>query len=167
MPETGTESTLQLAGSILAFDFGEKRIGVAIGTVLEEGRPGTARALTTISSETKDARFAAIAGIIEEWQPVRLLVGRPLNDDGSSHEMTARCERFANQLRGRFRFPVECVDERFSSTEADAKLRSQGLSWRERKQQLDAEAACIILQGWFELLAIRHATSHTNDHIPA
>ncbi len=167
MPERGTERTIPIAGSVLAFDFGEKRIGVAIGTVLEEGRPGTARALTTISSEANDARFATIAGIIGEWQPVRLLVGRPLNDDGSSHEMTARCERFANQLRGRYRLPVEYVDERFSSTEADANLRGQGLSWQKRKQQLDAEAASIILHSWFELLAIRHTTSHANAHIPA
>ncbi|MCF8197878.1 MAG: Holliday junction resolvase RuvX [Sulfuritalea sp.] len=167
MPETGAERTIQPTGSVLAFDFGEKRIGVAIGTVLDEGLPGTARALTTISSEANDARFTAIAELINEWQPVRMLVGRPLNDDGSSHEMTARCERFANQLRGRFRLPVEYVDERFSSTEADANLRGQGLSWQKRKQQLDAEAACIILQSWFELLAIRHTNSHANAQIPA
>ena len=84
-------------GSVLAFDFGVKRIGVASGTLLDAGRPGPARALTTIASEANDARFSAIAGLIAEWQPVRLLVGRPLNEDGSPHEMTARCERFANQ----------------------------------------------------------------------
>jgi putative Holliday junction resolvase len=88
---------------------------------------------------------------------VRLLVGRPLNDDGTPHEMTARCERFANQLRGRYRLPVDEVDERFTSTEADASLRERGLSWQARKAQVDAEAALIILQSWFYNHA--HATA--------
>lgn len=138
------------AGSVLAFDFGVKRIGVALGTLLGAGRPGPARALTTIDTEANDARFAAIAVLIAEWQPVRLLVGRPLNDDGTPHEMTARCERFANQLRGRYRLPVNEVDERFTSIAADASLRERGLSWQERKSGVDAEAALIILQSWFD-----------------
>ncbi|MCX7149862.1 MAG: Holliday junction resolvase RuvX [Rhodocyclales bacterium] len=147
------------SGAVLAFDFGQKRIGVAIGIQLDAGRAGSARALTTIDSEANDTRFDAISKLIAEWQPVRLLVGRPLNEDGTSHEMTARCERFANQLRGRFRLPVEDVDERFSSTEADANLRERGLSWQQRKTRIDAEAALIILQSWFEL--------HANVHSPA
>ena len=138
------------AGSVLAFDFGVKRIGVASGTLLDAGRPGPARALTTIASEANDARFSAIAALIAEWQPVRLLVGRPLNEDGTPHEMTARCERFANPLRGRFRLPVDEIDERFSSTAADQGLRERGLGWRERKAQVDAEAALVILQSWFD-----------------
>ncbi len=147
------------AGSVLAFDFGVKRIGVALGTLLGQARPGPARALTTIDTEANDARFAAIAALIAEWQPVCLLVGRPLNDDGTPHEMTARCERFANQLRGRFRLPVDEVDERFSSTTADASLRERGLSWQERKAQVDAEAALIILQSWFDTHTHVHATA--------
>ncbi|MCX7157511.1 MAG: Holliday junction resolvase RuvX [Rhodocyclales bacterium] len=147
----------EASGSVLAFDFGTKRIGVAIGTQLGAGRLASACALTTIASEAADARFAAITALIAEWQPVLLLVGRPLNDDGTAHELTARCERFANQLRGRFQLPVEQVDERFSSTEADANLRQRGLSWQERKTQVDAEAALIILQSWSEL----HARSHS------
>ena len=135
-------------GSILAFDFGLKRIGVAIGTQLAPGQLAAARPLTTIAAAANDARFAAIAALIAEWQPQRLLVGRPLSDDGSPHEMTARCERFADQLRGRFRLPVDAVDERFSSVEADAEMRSRGLDWRQRKAQVDAEAAVIILQDW-------------------
>lgn len=147
------------SGSVLAFDFGVKRIGVAIGTLLGAGRPASARALTTIDAEANDARFAAIGRLIDEWQPVRLLVGRPLNDDGSPHEMTARCERFANQLRGRYRLPVDDVDERFSSTEADAGLRERGLSWQARKAKVDAEAALIILQSWFDTHAHGQATA--------
>lgn len=147
------------SGSVLAFDFGTKRIGIAIGTLLGAGRPGSARPLTTLDAEGNDARFAAIATLIAEWQPVHLLVGRPLNDDGTAHEMTARCTRFANQLRGRFRLPVDEVDERFSSTEADAGLRERGLSWQQRKLQVDAEAACIILQTWFDTHAATPATA--------
>ncbi|TRZ89287.1 MAG: Holliday junction resolvase RuvX [Rhodocyclaceae bacterium] len=147
------------SGAVLAFDFGLKRIGVAIGMQLGAGRPGSARALTTIDNEANDARFAAITALIAEWRPVRLLVGRPLNEDGMPHEMTARCERFANQLRGRFRLPVEDVDERFSSAEADANLRERGLSWQQRKTKIDAEAALIILQSWFATHANHHATA--------
>lgn len=146
-------------GSVLAFDFGIKRIGVAIGIQLNGGRPGSARALTTIDSEANDTRFATIAALIEEWHPVRLLVGRPLSEDGTPHEMTSRCERFANQLRGRFRLPVDEVDERFTSTTADAGLRERGLSWQERKTRIDAEAAFVILQSWFEAHANGHATA--------
>ncbi len=146
-------------GAVLAFDFGLKRIGVAIGMQLESGSIGAARPLTTIDGEASDARFAAIAALVAEWQPRRLLVGRPLNDDGTPNDMTARCERFANQLRGRFRLPVDAVDERFTSTEADATLRERGLDWRQRKQQVDAEAALVILNSWFETHANTHATA--------
>jgi len=149
----------EACGSVLAFDFGVKRIGVAIGTLLGAGRPGSARPLTTIDAEGNDARFDAVTRLIAEWQPVQLLVGRPLNEDGTPHEMTARCTRFANQLRGRFRLPVAEVDERFSSTAADANLRERGLSWQQRKQQVDAEAACIILQTWFDTHAATPATA--------
>ena len=150
---------LRAAGAVLAFDFGLKRIGVAIGTQLAPGRLTSARPLITVAAEANDARFAVIAGLIAEWQPRRLLVGRPLNDDGTPHDMTARCERFANQLRGRFRLPVDAVDERFSSTEADATLRERGLDWRQRKRQIDAEAALVILNSWFETHANTHATA--------
>ncbi len=147
----------EASGTILAFDFGLKRIGVAVGTRLASGQLGSARPLTTIAAAANDARFAAIAALIDEWQPCRLLVGRPLNDDGTPHEMTARCERFADQLRGRFRLPVDTVDERYSSIEADAGLRGRGLDWRQRKAQVDAEAALIILNDWNDT----HARSAT------
>lgn len=150
---------LAASGSVLAFDFGTKRIGVAIGTLLGAGRSASARPLTTIDAEGNDARFDAIARLTAEWQPVQLLVGRPLNEDGTAHEMTARCTRFANQLRGRFRLPVDEVDERFSSTAAEANLRERGLSWQQRKLQVDAEAACIILQTWFDNHAATPATA--------
>lgn len=137
MPEPG--------GLVLAFDFGVKRIGVAVG----ETQLGSARALTVIAGEANDARFAAVAKLLAEWQPVRLLVGRPCHEDGTPHELTARCERFAKQLRGRYGLPVDLVDERFSSVAAEAELAAAGHGWRERKAQVDAEAARIILQTWF------------------
>ncbi|HLA35041.1 MAG TPA: Holliday junction resolvase RuvX [Rhodocyclaceae bacterium] len=140
--------------TLLAFDFGLRRIGVALG----ETRLGSARALSVIDAEANDRRFEAIRQLIAEWQPARLLVGRPLHEDGSAHEMTARCTRFANQLRGRFRLPVEEIDERYSSVAADSMLRERRVSWQKRKTQIDAAAACIILESWFASLP-RHADS--------
>ncbi len=139
--------------TLLAFDFGVKRIGVAVGEV----RLGSARPLATIDAEANDARFAAIGKLIAEWQPARLIVGRPLNEDGTSHDMTARAERFTNQLRGRFSLPVESVDERFTSVEAESALRQSRLSWQQSKTKVDAEAARIILESWFEQQKIAHA----------
>jgi putative Holliday junction resolvase len=129
-------------GTVLSFDFGTRRIGVAIGEPLL----GRARALTTIEGEANDHRFAAIAQLIAEWQPARLVVGLPLSLDGTPHEMTARCRRFAHQLEGRFRLPVAMVDERLSSAEAEAGMRGG----RKDKAAIDAEAARIILQDWFD-----------------
>lgn len=141
----------QTAGTVLAFDFGTRRIGVAVGEMML----GSARPLATISAEANEARFAAIRKLVEEWQPVTLVVGLPLSPDGQPHEMTDRCRRFARQLEGRFRLPVALVDERFSSTEADERLRGRGLDWRRRKETLDAEAAATLLEDYF--------TSHAHE----
>lgn len=145
------------SGTILAFDFGMQRIGVAIGETLL----GQARALTTISAEENDKRFAAIGKLIDEWQPVQLLVGLPLALDGSEHDMTARCRRFARQLTGRFGLPVTLIDERLSSVEAEAQLAEQGLHWQARKQQVDAVAAQIILQDYFDVKNVQDNIIHT------
>ena len=133
-------------GTLLAFDFGIKRIGVAIGETLL----GSARALTTIAAEDNVARFAAIDKLIGEWQPLQLVVGLPRALDGSEHEMTARCRRFAHQLESRFALPVALIDERLSSTEAESRLVESGLKWQARKQLVDAIAAQIILQDYFD-----------------
>jgi putative Holliday junction resolvase len=133
-------------GTILAFDFGTRRIGVAVGEMML----GTARPLTTISVEANDARFVAIDKLINEWRPAQLVVGLPLSLDGEAHEMTDRCRRFARQLEGRFRLPVLLVDERLTSTSADERLREQGRDWRSRKASVDAEAATILLQSHFD-----------------
>jgi putative Holliday junction resolvase len=145
-------------GTWLAFDFGEKRIGVAVG----EWPLAQAHPLTTIASEVNAERFAAIAALIAEWRPVALVVGRPLAVDGSAHAMTARAKRFANQLRGRFGLPVFDADERYSSLEASEKLRESGHNARRAKTHLDAVAAQIILQSHFE--SVRASPDEDPDH---
>ena len=142
MPEAGTLAR----GTVLAFDFGEKRIGVAIGEFeLRQAHP-----LTTIRSEINAERFATIGALIQEWTPSRLVVGLPVSPDGTPHAMTARCTRFANQLRGRFSLPVDHAEERYSSLEAEERLRESGHDARSAKRHVDALAAQIILQGYFE-----------------
>lgn len=158
MPEGALAAPANVAlparGSVLGFDFGLARIGVASGE-LETAR---AAALTTVHDESGDARFAAIGRIITEWQPVALVVGVPQHLDGSAHELAPRCRRFANQLHGRFGLPVHLADERLSSAEAERQLRDAGVhDWRARKGQLDALAAQLILQHFLD--SIHHAQS--------
>lgn len=124
--------------TVLGFDFGLQRIGVAVGnTLLRQAQP-----LTIIDAAANDAKFAAVATLLREWQPARCIVGLPLHPDGAPHAMTARCRRFANQLHGRFGLPVELVDERYSSAVVEAG----------RGQRIDAEAAAVILQQYFSTL---------------
>lgn len=138
----------------MAFDFGEKRIGIAIGETLL----ASARALTTIEAEANDQRFAAIGKLVEEWKPARLVVGRPAHADrDEAHEFAARCERFARQLEGRYRLPVELADERYSSAVAETRLSGDK---RNNKARLDAEAAAVILQAWFDQRHAKHPASH-------
>ncbi|EGK70826.1 Putative holliday junction resolvase [Methyloversatilis universalis FAM5] len=143
-------AALPARGTVLAFDFGEKRIGVAVG----ECELRTASALTTLDAETNDARWSGIGRLLDEWKPALLVVGLPLSPDGEPHDMTARAQRFARQLEGRYRLPVALQDERFTSAEADAQLRDGGQKdWRERKKQLDAHAAQLILKDYFDVTA--------------
>ena len=131
---------------MLAFDFGTRRIGVAVGnTLLRVARP-----LTTITGASNAARFAAVGALIDQWQPGLLVVGRPVHADGVEHEMTARAERFARQLEGRFAARVVRVDERFTSVGAEGALVAAGVRARERKAARDAVAAQLILQAWFD-----------------
>lgn len=143
MPDGAASAT---HGTVLAFDFGIRRIGVAVGEVTL----ASARPLTTISAEANEVRFAAIGRLIDEWRPTALVVGLPLSLDGQANDMTGRCRRFARQLEGRYRLPVSLVDERLSSATADERLRQRGLDWRRRKETLDAEAAATLLQAYFD-----------------
>lgn len=124
--------------TILAFDFGSRRIGVALGNSLTR----SARPLEVIEEETVDRRFARIAALLGQWEPQRLVVGRPCHPDGTPHEMTARCERFARQLQGRFGLPVATVDERYSSVASDEGARPG--------EPDDALAAATILRQYLD-----------------
>ena len=126
--------------TLLSFDFGEKKIGVAIGNTLTR----QARPLEIIFSELRDVRFGRIAALLAEWQPRRLVVGLALAADGGEQPATARCRRFANQLNGRFGLPVVLVDERGSSMEAQGLLQTNAPD--------DAMAAMVILQRYLDAL---------------
>jgi putative Holliday junction resolvase len=133
--------------TLLAFDYGTRRVGVAVGNTLL----GTARALRTIAAEG-DARFAAVAALVREWQPDALVVGVPVHPDGSPHENTARARRFARQLHGRHRLPVHEVDERYTTVEA----RASGAV------DLDGAAAALILEQY-----VRNQCGVTDGHAGA
>ena len=124
--------------TFLAFDFGTKRVGVASGNTVT----GTSQPLRTIAS-TGDARFTAIARLVDEWQPDALVVGVPFHPDGAAHENTALALRFARQLRARHRLEVDEVDERYTTTEA----HSLGAG------DLDAASAALILEQHLRSLA--------------
>jgi putative Holliday junction resolvase len=121
---------------VFGFDFGIKRIGIAMGNTLT----GQAQALSIVKAIDNAARFKVIGDLIEQWKPARLIVGEPVHPDGTEHEMTLRCRRFANQLHGRFNLPVELVDERYSSAVLTAR----------RGEHIDDKAAAIILQQYFD-----------------
>jgi len=145
MPEPAAAVTRR-QGTVLAFDFGEKRIGVAVGEwLLQQAHP-----LTVIHGEANTERFAAIAALIKEWQPTSLVVGLPVSLDGVAHAMTVRCTRFANQLRGRFGLPVDYAEERLTSYEAEERLRESGHNAKSAKTHVDAIAAQLILQCHFD-----------------
>ena len=133
-------------GTVLAFDFGEKRIGVATGETLL----GSAHPLTVIRAESNEDRFAAIAKLVGEWRPVQLVVGLPTHADGTPHAMTRLAQKFAEGLRRRFALPVGLADERLTSLDAAARLREAGHDGKSAGPLLDAVAAQLILQTWFE-----------------
>lgn len=139
-------STSLYQGTLLAFDFGTKRIGIAVGNTVS----GTAQPLITINDEKNETRFAAIAALLREWQPAALVVGLPCNEDGTPHELTALCRRFANRLKGRFDLPTILVDERYTSAAASAALDEEGIHGRKQKSLIDQYAAQQILQAYFD-----------------
>jgi putative Holliday junction resolvase len=132
--------------TVLAFDFGTRRIGVAVGNTLTR----RAHPLTTIQGERNDERFAAIAALVAEWQPGMLVVGLPTHADGSAHDMTLRAQRFARQLDGRFGLPVAMVDERWTTEAAQSAQDAAGAAGRKGRAVRDQVAAQLILQSWFD-----------------
>jgi len=132
-------------GSVLAFDFGERRIGVAVG----ELELGIAHPLETIDAAANDARFARIAVLLQEWRPVLLVVGLPLALDGSEHRLTGLARKFAQRLHGRFGIETRLVDERLTSVEAQREARASGLTARDSRRHVDPLAAKLILEAFF------------------
>ena len=126
--------------TLIAFDYGEKRIGTAVGQTVT----GTATALDTVAVRGTIPDWGAIDRLIDTWKPNALVVGLPLNMDGTEQWITARARRFANRLQGRSGLPVHLVDERLSTREAWARLTASG----SRRDQPDPIAAQIILEGW-------------------
>jgi len=122
--------------TLLGFDFGLKRIGVAVGnSLLCQAQP-----LVIITNADNAGKFDAIATLIARWEPARCVVGMPLHPDGAEHAMTVRCKRFANQLQGRFGVATVMVDERYSS----AVLAPA------RGERVDDRSAALILQQYFD-----------------
>jgi putative holliday junction resolvase len=135
-----------ITGTVLAFDYGEKRIGVAVGeTMLKLAHP-----LTTIQSAENAIKFAQIAALIQEWRPELLIVGLPTHLDGEAHLMTQLSKKFAQRLEGRFNLPVMMIDERLSSAEAAQSLKEQGITGIQQKSMIDQVAAQTILQSYFD-----------------
>lgn len=133
-------------GTLLAFDFGTRRIGIAVGnTLLRRANP-----LAMIDNEKTDVRFAAISALLKEWQPSALVVGLPSNDDGTPHQLTALCRRFANRLKGRFNLPTILLDERYTSLAASMQLNEEGIHGMRQKSLIDQYAAQQILQAYFD-----------------
>lgn len=133
------------SGTVLAFDFGARRIGVAVG----ELQLGVAHPLETIDAQANDVRFARIEALVNEWRPALLLVGLPLALDGGEHAMTAHARRFAQRLRGRYGIETRLVDERLTSVEAERQVRELGLDVRKMRTKVDQLAAKLILESYF------------------
>jgi putative holliday junction resolvase len=133
-------------GTVLAFDYGERFTGVAVG----ELETKSAHPLTTIDARATDARFAAIAKIVDEWRPALAVVGVPLSMAGERHALTDRAERFARQLEGRFKLATALVDERLTSADAGATLAALGRGGKQGKDDTHALAAQLILRAYFD-----------------
>ena len=129
--------------TVMAFDYGTRRVGVAVGNSVT----GLGQALKTIAAQNSDSLFKEVETLLNEWQPERLVVGKPLHPDGAEHEMTSKAVRFGNQLHGRFQLEVEWVDERYSSAvlEGDAQMQDN----------LDAHSAALLLEQYFSELAAK------------
>ena len=130
------------ARTLLGFDYGLERIGVAVGQELT----GTATPLVTVRAHDGKPDWGAISKLFGQWQPDEVVVGLPLNMDGSESELSRRAQRFGNQLHGRYNLPAHFMDERLSSLQAESELR--GKSPKIKKAEIDKVAAKIILESW-------------------
>jgi putative Holliday junction resolvase len=133
--------------TVMGFDFGLKRIGIAVG----QSVTGSASPLGVAAVRGGEPDWEAIGRLIAEWRPGALVVGLPYNMDLSEQEMTGHARRFAEGLAQRFLLPVHTVDERLSSREAEAQLKERRQQGRRRitREDIDGAAACVILESWF------------------
>jgi putative Holliday junction resolvase len=143
----GASETPPLSGTLIGFDFGEKRIGVAVG----ETRTRLAHPVAAIHEEGTQARLAAIERLVAEWRPAGFVVGLPRHRDGGEHEVARLAGKFARRLGARFGLPVAFVDETLSSAEAGARIREAG-GRAPSKGDLDAHAAAVILQSYLDTI---------------
>lgn len=133
---------------LLAFDVGARRIGVAVGNTLSR----SARAIAMVAATDQGPDWTAVTALVREWRPARLIVGEPLTLDGDTQVATHMARRFAREAGERFGLPVDLVDERSSSREADRRFaakRRAGEARRRDAKTLDALAAQVILERWF------------------
>ncbi|MBL6698325.1 MAG: Holliday junction resolvase RuvX [Luminiphilus sp.] len=130
--------------SLIALDFGLRNIGVAVGNSLSR----TAQPLTIVSARDGVPDWSVLTALTNEWKPDRIIVGHPLNMDGSASELSQRASKFARQVEGRLGRPVTLVDERLSSREAKALALSQGHHGDFAADPIDDHAAAIILTTW-------------------
>ncbi|UFH49675.1 Holliday junction resolvase RuvX [Pseudomonas sp. KNUC1026] len=132
---------------LLGFDYGSKQIGVAVGQAIT----GQARELCTLKAQNGVPDWARVEALLKEWQPDALVVGLPLNMDGTPSEMSERAEKFARKLHGRFNLPVHTHDERLTTFEAKGeRLARGGQKGSYRDNPVDAIAARLLLEGWLE-----------------
>lgn len=135
-----------MSQTILAFDFGLNSIGCAVGQSIT----GTAQPLAAFKAQDGIPNWEAVGTLLKEWQPDLLVVGLPLNMDGSEQALTQRAKKFANRLHGRFQLQVTLHDERLTTVEARAEIFSRGGFKALKKDKVDSISACLILESWFE-----------------
>jgi putative holliday junction resolvase len=145
---------------VLGFDVGSRRIGIALGNTLS----GTARPLAVVEVGAQGADWRRIESLIRDWRPDRLIVGEPLTLDGASQPATVRARAFAHEMGARFALPVDLVDERSSSREADqrfAERRRSGQARRRDGDAIDAVAAEVIIERWLQAQPAARASDHS------
>ena len=136
----------KIEGNILSFDFGEKRIGVAIGNSITR----SSHPLETINTPKNKERYKLIELLLKTWEPVKLVIGYPLNDDGTLSKMSLLAKKFGMKLGNKYNIPISMIDERFTSSEADLELKKFEKNFKKRKIVVDQVAAMIILESFFQ-----------------
>ena len=136
----------KIEGNILSFDFGEKRIGVAIGNSITK----SSHPLETINTPKNTERYRLIELLLKTWEPFKLVIGYPLNDDGTLSEMSLLAKKFGMKLGNKYNIPIAMIDERFTTSESDLELKKFEKNFKKRKIVVDQVAEMIILESFFQ-----------------